>query len=104
MGIKGFMFKPVLRAMCESHSGSIWGQVSGSDTIALPDANVQILRADTVFSSALTNEDGKYALIGIPAGSYQMVCAKDGYASDTVDAVVVSPGVKTMQDFKLTKN
>lgn len=104
MGIKGFMFKPVLRAMCEVHSGSIWGQVSGSDTIAIPEAHVQILRADTVFSSALAGKDGKYALIGIPAGTYQMVCEKDGYVSETVDAVVVTPREKTIQDFKLTKN
>lgn len=103
-GIKGFMFKPVIRAVCEVNSGSIRGTVLEGDTVPVQEAHVQILRADTVFSSALTNEDGKYALIGIPAGTYQMVCEKDSFNSVTVDQVIVTAGEKTTQDFTLSKN
>jgi len=103
-GIKGFMFKPVLRAMCEIHSGSIWGKVSENETTPISEAHVQILRADTVFSSALTNEKGNYMLIGIPAGTYQVICEKDGYTSVTADQVIVKVQEKATQDFTLIKN
>lgn len=102
-GIKGFIFKPVIRAQCQLHAGSIWGTVSENDTTVVPEALVKILQADTVFSSALTGTTGKYGLVGVPAGTYKMVCEKEGYVSDTVEAVVVIPQEKTIQDFTLVK-
>jgi len=102
-GIKGFMFKPVIRAMVERHSGRVEGKVFENDTIPIKEAHVQILRADTVFSSALTDKDGRYALIGIPAGTYRMICDQELYNSVTVDQVTVVAKEKTVQDFKLTK-
>lgn len=102
-GIKGFMFKPVIRAMVEKHSGMILGNVFENDTTLIEEAHVQILQADTVFSSALTDKKGNYVLIGIPAGNYRMICEKDGYTSVTVDQVIVKAKEKTVQDFKLTK-
>lgn len=102
-GIKGFMFKPVIRAMVERYSGRIEGKVFENDTTLIEEAHVQILRADTVFSSALTDKNGRYALIGIPAGTFQMICEKDGYTPVQVDQVIVKAKEKTVQDFKLTK-
>ena len=101
-GIKGFIFKPVLRAMCVRQSGIISGNVFENETTPLGEAHVQILRADTVFSSALTNVDGSYALIGVPEGTYQMICEKEGYTDVTVDEVAVKAREKTVQDFTLT--
>lgn len=102
-GIKGFIFNPVIRAMVEKHSGSVFGKVFENDTILIENAHVQILRADTIFSSALTDNKGKYVMIGIPAGNYKMVCEKDGYTSVQADQVIVKAKGKTAQNFKLTK-
>lgn len=102
-GIKGFMFKPVIRAMVEKHSGRIEGKVFESDKISIEEAHVQILRADTVFSSALTDKKGNYTMIGIPAGTYQMICEKEGYTTVQVDAIIIKAKEKTVQDFILTK-
>ena len=102
-GIKGFLFKPVIRAQCQQQAGSVWGTVSENYTTVIPEAHVKILAADTVFSSALTDTVGKYALVGIPAGDYKMICEKDGYvSSDTVDVTVVAQE-KTVQDFTIAK-
>lgn len=102
-GIKGFLFKPVIRAQCQVHGGSIWGTVTETGATVVPEAEVKVLAADTVFSSALTTADGKYGLVGIPVGNYRMVCEKEGYvSSDTVD-VVVNAQEKTIQNFTLTK-
>jgi len=102
-GIKGFMFKPVIRAMVEKQSGRIEGKVFENDTTLIEEAHVQILRADTVFSSALTDNEGRYALIGLPAGTFQVKCEKDSYNPVQVDQVVVKAQEKTLLDFKMTK-
>lgn len=102
-GIKGFIFKPVLRAMWESHSGSIEGTVGEDESTPLAEANVAVIKADTVFSSALTDDQGHYKLIGLPAGSYTLSCYKDGHDSISVDPVVVKAGEKTVQDFVVAK-
>lgn len=102
-GIKGFIFKPVLRAMWVKQAGIIAGKVSENETTPIAEAHVQIMRADTVFSSALTDAKGIYALIGVPAGTYKMVCEKEGYTSVTVDQVVVKVRETTKQNFTLTK-
>ncbi|OFX50238.1 MAG: hypothetical protein A2066_05895 [Bacteroidetes bacterium GWB2_41_8] len=101
--IKGFLFKPVVRAMVQKYSGIIEGKVSENETTPIAEAHVQILRADTVYSSALTDETGAYALIGLPAGTYKMVCEKEGYTAVTVDQVIVKAREKTVQNFTLVK-
>jgi len=88
-GIKGFLFNPMLRAVCQKYSGIITGKVSANETTPIVEANVQIYRADTVYSSALTDATGAYALIGLPAGNYKLVCEKDGYAANKIDQVIV---------------
>lgn len=102
-GIKGFIFKPVVRAMVQKYSGIIEGKVVENETTPIAEAHVQIIRADTVFSSALTDETGAYALIGLPAGTYKMVCEKEGYTAVTVDQVIVKAREKTVQNFTLVK-
>lgn len=100
-GIKGFMFKPVIRAMCQKYSGIIEGKVFENVTTPVAEAHVQIIVADTVYSSALTDATGSYALIGLPAGNYKMVCEKEAYTPVLVDLVTVKARETTVQDFLL---
>lgn len=100
-GIKGFMFKPVIRAMCQKYSGIIEGKVFENVTTPVAEAHVQIIVADTVYSSALTDATGSYSLIGLPAGNYKMVCEKEAYTPVLVDLVTVKARETTVQDFLL---
>lgn len=102
-GIKGFLFKPVIRAMHQNISGVIEGTVFENETTPVAEAHVQIIVADTVFSSAITDATGSYALIGLPAGNYKMVCEKESYTSVLVDLVTVKVKETTVQDFLLIK-
>lgn len=97
-GIKGFLFKPVLRAVCQKYSGVIAGKVSENATTPIAEAHVQILRADTVYSSALTDGTGAYALVGLPSGTYMMICEKDGYNAVQIDQVIVKARETTIVD------
>jgi hypothetical protein len=102
-GIKGFLFKPVIRAMHQNISGVIEGTVFENETTPVAEAHVQIIVADTVFSSAITDATGSYALIGLPAGNYKMVCEKESYTSVLIDLVTVKVKETTVQDFLLIK-
>ncbi|MDP2115198.1 MAG: DUF4382 domain-containing protein [Bacteroidota bacterium] len=102
-GIKGFLFKPVIRAMHQNISSIIEGTVFENETTPVAEAHVQIIVADTVFSSAITDATGSYALIGLPAGNYKMVCEKELYTSGLVDLVTVKVKETTVQDFLLIK-
>lgn len=102
-GIKGFMFKPVLRAVCQKYSGIVAGKVFENATTPLLEAHVQIISADTVLSSALTDAKGNYQMIGLPAGTYKMVCEKEGYTKVAIEPVIVKAREKTVVDVPMTK-
>ncbi|MBA4411051.1 MAG: DUF4382 domain-containing protein [Bacteroidota bacterium] len=102
-GIKGFIFKPVLRAVCQKYSGIVAGKVFENATTPIPEAHVQVISADTILSSALTDATGNYQLIGLPAGTYKMVCEKEGYVKKTIDQVIVKAREKTVLDIQMTK-
>ena len=102
-GIKGFLFKPVLRAMCQQFTGVIAGTVSENATTPVANATVEIMRADSVYSSAQTDATGAYSLVGLPALTYKLVCSKDGYTAVTVNEVIVKTKETTTQNITLVK-
>lgn len=102
-GIKGFLFKPVIRAVCQKYSGILSGKIMDNAMVPLAEAHVQIYRADTVYTSALTDVEGNYAMIGLPSGDYKLVCDKESYVSLTVTPVNVDPRETTYVDISLAK-
>jgi hypothetical protein len=56
-----------------------------------------------VYTSALTDATGAYALTGLPALTYKLVCSKDGYTSVAVVDVVVKTKEITTQNITLIK-
>jgi hypothetical protein len=102
-GVKGFLFKPVLRAMCQQFTGVIAGKVSENATTPVAGVTVEILRADTIYSSALTDAAGLYSLVGLPALDYKMVFSKDGYTAVNVSSVIVKTKETTNQNVTMVK-
>jgi hypothetical protein len=104
-GIKGFLFKPTLRAMCQKYSGIISGKVSENETTPVAEASVEIYAsgATEVFTSAITDKNGAFAMTGLPAGTYKLVCEKEGYVTKTIEQVIVKARETTTQNITLTK-
>ena len=102
-GIKGFNFKPVVKALNETTEGTLEGEVFDADNDALlADVSVWIEQDETVMATTSTDELGYYALSGVSAGLYDVIAELDGYYSDTVEDVVIVEGNLTIQDLVLT--
>jgi len=99
-GIKGFNFKPVIRAVNSTTSGTIEGVVDYADTLQ-KDVSVWIA-LDTVITSAFTDTTGYYAMPGINAGFYTVSAAKKGFDTVSVEGVEIVEGNLTVQNFSLT--
>ena len=95
-GITGFIFKPVIRAVVEAESGMIEGHVTaGENKVAA--AVVEIYQGATLVTSAISDENGYYAAIGLPVGEYKVKCEVEGYNSfEAEDIAVVANGSATV--------
>ncbi len=103
-GIKGFNFKPVIKASNLSTSGTLQGNISTLENemlIGLEGAQVSIFAADTLNTTALSDVNGNYLVMGLEAGSYDIFAERDGFiGSDSLNVQIVSAN-STTQDFIL---
>ncbi|WP_340113361.1 DUF4382 domain-containing protein [Maribellus mangrovi] len=105
--IIGFNFKPVIRCVLLDMAGRIEGTVLDTANTALEHASVKVWMEteemnDSLITSAFTNPDGNYQIIGILAGNYYVTCELDSFTTDTVFNVNVTTGESTEVDFMLT--
>ena len=100
-GVKGFIFKPVIRAVNQTTAGRIQGLVSDTSKAPVDEAAVWI-RKDTVISTTYSDTTGEYAILGVPEGSYDLYAAKEGYDTLQVNNVEVIPGNITTRNLELT--
>jgi len=100
-GVKGFIFKPVIRAVNQTTAGRIQGLVADTSEAPVEEAAVWI-KKDTVISTTYSDTTGEYAILGVPAGSYDLYAAKEGYDTLQVSNVEVSAGNITTRDLELT--
>ncbi|MBO2543456.1 DUF4382 domain-containing protein [Salegentibacter sp. BDJ18] len=89
-GNGGYILKPVIRMSAMANTGSIVGEVHPNDKKSL----VKAQNASHTIS-AYTDEDGNFALHGVPAGTYKVIVTPDaetGYDAITEDNVEVVQG------------
>jgi len=103
-GIKGFIFKPVIKASNLSTTGSLTGNVTDAEALAIDGAQVAIIAADTVYTTSFADENGDYTIIGVDAGTYNVEYSKEGYQVTTIEGIEVVAGNATTQDAQLLTN
>lgn len=102
--INGFNFKPVIKACNMSTAGSLSGVVTTLQeeiAVGLEGAQVAIFAADTLNTTTFTDVDGKYMVMGLMAGTYDVEVELAGYQTATVTDVEIVAANKTLQDFTL---
>src|SRR5690606_25796705 len=104
-GITGFNFKPVIKVSNLSTAGTLAGTVTSLDGEAsTPLEAVQFTVLDDQgepVTSAATNAQGQYAILGLETGSYTVSTSLNGYIeSEPVEVDIVAANITT-QDFVL---
>lgn len=103
-GITGFNFKPVIKASNLSTSGTLTGNVSSIEEdmqVAIEGAQISVFVSDTLNTTAFSDIEGNYTIMGLKAGNYQIFTEKENYLSGDTLNVEIVPANKTIQDFLL---
>ncbi|PFG06479.1 carboxypeptidase regulatory-like domain-containing protein [Bacillus sp. es.034] len=82
----------VTNLFLEPNPGSIQGTVTDADTLtAIPGASVQAINSQSVIiASTTTDGSGQYSFTSLIPGSYSLLFTANGYAIQTLGAVVIS--------------
>ena len=102
--ITGFNFKPVIKACNMSTAGTLMGLITESREevpVGIEGAQVGVYIADTLNTSAFTDINGAYMIMGLEAGTYTVVTEKEGYIMQTSEDVKIQAANKTVLDFEL---
>jgi hypothetical protein len=99
--ILGFNFKPVVRAVAHvvTETGEISGTVSDADENAIEEVTVVLLKGEEEITTAITSEEGFYAMIGILPGTYTLKVVAGDVTKEV--EVTVEAGKVTTKDFEL---
>ncbi|MEG3658905.1 DUF4382 domain-containing protein [Arenibacter palladensis] len=102
--ITGFNFKPVIKACNMSTAGTLSGKVTTLQeevAVGLEGAQVAVFAADTLNTTTFTDADGKYMVMGLMAGSYDVEVELSAYQKESVTDIEIVAGNTTSQDFIL---
>lgn len=99
--ISGFNFKPVIRAVSVAATGIISGEVLDYDT-GINGATVTVTKGEEIIATAVTEIDGTFKVLGIPAGIYDVTAERENYQTLKINAVPVSAGSEVTTHFILS--
>lgn len=102
--ITGFNFKPVIKACNISTAGTLSGKVTTLQeevAVGLEGAQVAVFAADTLNTTTFTDADGKYMVMGLLAGSYDVEVELSTYQKESITDIEIVAGNTTSQDFIL---
>src|SRR5215208_2702488 len=80
-------------AQSQASSGQIAGDVTDPNGAAVPNASVTVTNKETGLTrTATTSDDGLYAIVLLPPGTYTVTAQASNFAEAKVDNVVVNVG------------
>ena len=102
-GIKGFIFKPVIKASNLSETGTLSGEVTdASSSFALEGVQISVYAADTLNTTTFSDENGEYTVLGLTPGEYELQAEYDGYLASDLIITTIMKGELSSADFSLT--
>ena len=83
-------------------SASLQGSVSDATGAVLPAATVRVhSQASAINRSVSTTPDGRYFVVGLPAGRYQVTASATGFRSEVIEELVLEVERTVVRDFRL---
>lgn len=85
-------------AFCQLQGGEVTGTIKNPDGVPVPDAVVVLSSEDSGIGPVrgTTNATGRYALCGVPFGSYKLGANAPGYQDAEPKLVIVSSAVRSL--------
>src|SRR4051812_12133181 len=69
-------------AQSQITSGQIQGEIKDPNGAVVPGATVEVKNRETNLSRTVTtNEDGRYVVLALPPGNYQITASKQGFTT-----------------------
>lgn len=92
----------LLPLRAQSTKAELFGTVRDPAKLAVSNVEVRLTGIQTdIAASSLTNLDGHYQFLGMPAGEYRLSIARDGFAPLVRDGIVLRVGDRTGIDVEL---
>jgi hypothetical protein len=86
----------------QSTDGVITGTVTDGQGGALPNVVISVRNTDTGTSrSTKTGPDGQYRLGAVPAGTYDLLAERNGFAKEQVRSLIITVGLEVQRNFTL---
>jgi hypothetical protein len=83
-------------------SASLSGRVTDQTGAAVSGASVTAINLDTgIARTAVTNQSGRYELLALPIGQYEMRAKKDGFAEEVRTGILLVVGQDATADLSL---
>lgn len=103
-GIRGFSFKPCIKAANLSTSGRLVGTITDSLDQPVEGATVSVYTAGTLYTSTISSESGEYVVLGLAAGTYNVVVEHVDYESAQFDDLEITAANALTQDAQLVES
>lgn len=103
-GINSFIFKPVIKVSVDRETGSLLGKVAtlaGESEVPVHGAEITIIAGDTINTTAFSDLDGSYKIMGLSPGMYKALAAKEGYVTSDSLSFSISEQSNTELNFLL---
>ncbi len=103
-GINGFTFKPVIKVSVDRETGSLLGSVSTlveESSVPVHGAQISVIAGDTINTTAFSDVDGAYKIMGLDPGSYKAIAAKEGFMTSDTLSVEITEESNTEANFVL---
>ena len=100
-GIKGFNFSPVVKAANLSTAGRLAGNVTDPVSNPLEGVTLSLFADDTLNTSTFTDMDGDYAILGLTAGTYNLVAEREGFSAQTIEDIEIVAANATTQNLEM---
>jgi Domain of unknown function (DUF4382)/Carboxypeptidase regulatory-like domain len=101
--VGAFIFRPVIKATALAWAGTISGQVLDvTDDKPIPGATVTVKKGAEIMTTAITDSEGFFKILGVPAETYHVVAEAVDFGSLTIESVPVTVGNEVTTHFILT--
>lgn len=103
-GINGFTFKPVIKVSVDRETGSLLGSVSTvveESSIPVHGAQITVIAGDTINTTAFSDVNGAYKILGLDPGTYKALAAKEGFMTSDTLSVEITEESNTEANFVL---